>query len=249
MGLLRQGLYVDSIALMQIAEELQRLPGIEAGAVVMGTPANLASLDAAKLRPPEADGADPNDLLVAVRATSGQAGRAALQRAEARLASSGRGDGPRVRVSGLGERWFTAPAGTPVGLYFSGFGADDANPDIGDSAITETSGIGGVAMAGAPAIVQFVGGTPADALHCTELMYEITLSESEAYRIPVLNFRGTPTGIDVRLVVQTGELPQINTGIAHRQPGIGQIGAGLVKPPRACFEAALCALAAERRRA
>jgi hypothetical protein len=154
-----------------------------------------------------------------------------------------------IRVSGLGERWFTAPAGTPVGLYFSGFGPEDANPDIGDSAITETSGIGGFAMAAAPAIVQFVGGTPADALRYTELMYEITLAESEAYRIPVLGFRGTPTGIDVRLVMQTGVMPQINTGIAHRRPGIGQIGAGLVKPPQACFEAALRALAEERRRA
>jgi hypothetical protein len=153
-----------------------------------------------------------------------------------------------IRVSGLGERWFAAPAETPVGLYFPGFGPDEANPDIGDSAITETAGIGGFAMAGAPAIVQFVGGTPEDALRYTRLMYEITLAESEAYRIPALGFRGTPTGIDVRRVMQTGILPQINTGIAHRQPGIGQIGAGLVKPPRACFEAALHALAADARR-
>jgi hypothetical protein len=152
-----------------------------------------------------------------------------------------------IRVSGLGDPWFTAPAETPVGLYFSGFGPDEANPDIGDSAITETAGIGGFAMGGAPAIVQFVGGTPADALRYTQRMYEITVAESEAYRIPALEFRGTPTGIDVRLVVQTGILPQINTGIAHRRAGIGQIGAGLVKPPRACFEAALAALAAERR--
>jgi len=101
-------------------------------------------------------------------------------------------------------------------------------------------------MAAAPAIVQFVGGVPADALRYTQLMYEITLAESPAYRIPALNFRGTPTGIDARLVVQTGILPQINTGIAHRQPGIGQIGAGLVNPPRACFEAAVRALAATR---
>jgi hypothetical protein len=144
-----------------------------------------------------------------------------------------------IRVSGLGDRWFTAPAETPVGLYFAGFGAGDANPDIGDSAITETAGLGGFAMAGAPAIVQFVGGTPADALAATRLMYEITLGESDAYRLPALDFRGTPTGIDLRLVVQTGVLPQINTGIAHRAPGIGQIGAGLVKPPIECFEAAL----------
>jgi hypothetical protein len=150
-----------------------------------------------------------------------------------------------IRVSGLGDRWFTGPAGTPVGLYFAGFGAEDANPDMGDSAITETAGLGAFAMAGAPAIVQFVGGTPADALGYTRRMYEITLGESEAYRLPALDFRGTPTGIDVRLVLQTGILPQINTGIAHRRPGIGQIGAGLVNPPLACFKAAGRALAVE----
>jgi hypothetical protein len=150
-----------------------------------------------------------------------------------------------IRVSGLGDRWFTGPSGTPVGLYFAGFSGDDANPDMGDSAITETAGLGAFAMAGAPAIVQFVGGTPADALGYTRRMYEITLGESEAYRLPALDFRGTPTGIDVRLVLQTGILPQINTGIAHRLPGIGQIGAGLVNPPLLCFEAAGRALAAE----
>jgi hypothetical protein len=149
-----------------------------------------------------------------------------------------------IRVSGLGDRWFTGPAQTPVGLYFPGRGLDEANPDIGDSAITETAGVGGFAMAGAPAIVQFVGGRPADALRYTRLMYEIAMAESEAHRIPALDFRGTPTGIDVRLVMQTGILPQINTGIAHREPGVGQIGAGLVKPPMACFEGALEALAA-----
>jgi hypothetical protein len=150
-----------------------------------------------------------------------------------------------IRVSGLGDRWFTGPSGTPVGLYFPGFSAEDANPDMGDSAITETAGLGAFAMAGAPAIVQFVGGTPADALGHTRRMYEITLGESEAYRLPALDFRGTPTAIDVRLVLQTGILPQINTGIAHRLPGIGQIGAGLVNPPMACFEAAGQALAGE----
>jgi hypothetical protein len=153
-----------------------------------------------------------------------------------------------IRVSGLGDRWFTAPADTPVGLYFPGFGPDDANPDIGDSAITETAGIGGLAMGGAPAIVQFVGGSPASAIETTRLMYEVTAGEHEHYRIPALDFRGTPTGIDVRLVAQTGVLPQINTGIAHRQPGIGQVGAGLVKPPRACFTQAFEALVARRRR-
>jgi hypothetical protein len=154
-----------------------------------------------------------------------------------------------IRVSGLGDRWFTGPADVPVGLYFPGYGPDDSNPDIGDSAITETAGLGGFAMGGAPAIVQFVGGTPADALRTTRLMYEITLAEHEVYRIPALDFRGTPVGIDVRLVMATGILPQINTGIAHRQPGVGQIGAGLVRPPVACFADALHALANERRRA
>jgi hypothetical protein len=152
-----------------------------------------------------------------------------------------------IRVSGLGDRWFTGPAQTPRGLFFPGFGPEHANPDIGDSAITETAGLGGFAMGGAPAVVQFVGGTPADALRFTRLMYEITLGESTAYRLPTLDFRGTPTGIDVRLVAQTGLLPQINTGMAHREAGIGQIGAGLVNPPRACFDGALAALLAGAR--
>src|SRR5881296_1931670 len=151
-----------------------------------------------------------------------------------------------IKVSGLGNQWFTGPAGTPQGLYFPGFGPGDANPDIGDSAITETAGLGGFAMGGAPAVVQFVGGTPADALESTRLMYEITLGESTAYRLPPLDFRGTPTGIDVRLVVQTGILPQIDTGMAHREPGIGQVGAGLVKPPRVCFDRAFEALVQAR---
>jgi hypothetical protein len=149
-----------------------------------------------------------------------------------------------IRVSGLGDQWFTGPSNVPRGLYFAGFSADDANPDMGDSAITETAGLGGFAMAAAPAIVQFVGGAPADAIAHSERMYEITIGESLAYTLPILNFRGTPTGIDVRQVVQTGILPQINTGIASRRAGVGQIGAGLVNPPMACFLDALRALAA-----
>ena len=149
-----------------------------------------------------------------------------------------------IRVSGLGDRWFTAPAEVPVGLFFPGYTQADANPDIGDSTITETAGIGAFAMAAAPAIVQFVGGTPQMALEATQEMYEITVAENSAWGIPVLGFRGTPTGIDIRKVVRTGITPRVNTGIAHRQAGIGQIGAGLVRPPLACFEAALEAAAA-----
>jgi hypothetical protein len=149
-----------------------------------------------------------------------------------------------IRVSGLGkEQWFTAPAEIPVGLFFSGFTQADANPDIGDSAITETAGIGGFAMATAPAIVTFVGGTPKDAINATLEMYEITFGESKLFTMPVLDFRGTPTGIDIRKVVELGITPRINTGIAHKNAGIGQVGAGLVRPPLKIFEDALMAYA------
>jgi hypothetical protein len=149
-----------------------------------------------------------------------------------------------IRVSGLGEKeWFTAPAEIPVGLFFSGFSQADANPDIGDSAITETAGIGGFAMATAPAIVTFVGGTPKDAINATLEMYEITFAESKYFTMPSLDFRGTPTGIDLRKVVELGITPRINTGIAHRNAGVGQVGAGLVRPPLAIFEQALLAYA------
>jgi hypothetical protein len=148
-----------------------------------------------------------------------------------------------IRVSGLNEQWFTAPAQVPGGLYFPGYGDEDANADIGDSTITETAGIGGFAMAAAPAIVTFVSGTPKDALNATMEMYEITASEHKYFTIPQLDFRGTPVGIDLRKVVETGITPRINTGIAHKDAGIGQIGAGLVRPPMEIFEAALIAFA------
>ena len=148
-----------------------------------------------------------------------------------------------IQVSGTGDRWFTAPAPVPEGLYLGSYGPADANPDIGDSSITETAGLGGFAMAAAPAIVQFVGGTVADAFTATQQMYEITLAEHPRYQIPVLDFRGTPVGIDVTRVVRTGILPQINTGMAGRLAGTGQVGAGLVRPPIDCFRAALHGLA------
>jgi len=144
-----------------------------------------------------------------------------------------------IKVSGLGNRWFTAPAEIIDGLFFPGYGMEDANPDIGDSVITETSGIGGFAMATAPAIVQFVGGTPQDAIMYTTSMYEITEEESGIYKMPTMNFRGTPTGIDIQKVIETQILPIINTGIAHKDPGVGQVGAGIVRPPMKCFEDAL----------
>jgi len=148
-----------------------------------------------------------------------------------------------IRVSGLGERWFVGPAQYIQGLYFAGYGPEDANPDIGDSAITETSGVGAFAMAGAPAIVQFIGGTPADALRYTREMYDITVTSNPLFGIPALDFQGVPFGIDIRQVCRLNMPPVINTGIAHRLPGVGQIGAGIVYPPMDCFEQALQALA------
>ena len=148
-----------------------------------------------------------------------------------------------IRVSGLGDRWFTAPVAVPQGLYFPGFTAEDASGDIGDSTITETAGIGGFAMASAPAIVTFVSGTPRDAINATLEMYEICYAEHKYFTMPPLDFRGTPTGIDIRKVVEKGITPRVNTGIAHKDAGVGQVGAGLVRPPMAMFEEALVAFA------
>lgn len=149
-----------------------------------------------------------------------------------------------IRVSGLGDRWFVTRAPVVDGLYFPGYTIADAAPDLGDSAITETAGVGGFAMAAAPAIVKFVGGTPQDAAANTLAMGHITLRKNDAFTLPALDFAGTPACIDVRLVVDTGILPVINTGIAHREPGVGQIGAGVTRAPLACFTEAVAALAA-----
>jgi hypothetical protein len=151
-----------------------------------------------------------------------------------------------VRVSGDPARWFTAPSAVPVGLFLGTYTQDDANPDIGDSAITETYGLGGFAMAAAPAIASVVGGTARTALDATREMYEITLEEHPLHQVPALDFRGTPTGIDVRRVVETGIRPLINTGIAHRRAGVGQVGAGLVRAPLEPFLAAHRHLLASR---
>lgn len=140
-----------------------------------------------------------------------------------------------IRMAAMPERWFVAPAGKVDGLYLPGFSEEDANPDIGDSTVTETAGFGGFAMASAPAIARFVGGTPQEALEATREMYEICFTEHEHFTIPALNFRGTPLGIDVRKVAEIGILPRLNTGIAHKKPGIGMVGAGVLRAPEACF--------------
>lgn len=149
-----------------------------------------------------------------------------------------------IRVSGCGDQWFTAEVEMPRGLYFPGFTERDANPDMGDSTIVETIGLGGFAMAASPAVAGFVGaGSAADAAHYTNRMTEITCGRNPEWTIPGLDFAGVPSGIDVRKVIRSGITPIINTGIAHREPGIGQVGAGIVNAPLACFEQACKALA------
>jgi len=145
-----------------------------------------------------------------------------------------------IRVSATGDEWFTAPVEMPKGLYFPGFTEDDANPDMGDSTIVETVGLGGFAMAASPAVAGFVGaGVAADAINFTRSMLEITVGENPEWTIPAIDYTGVPTGIDICLVLETGLAPTINTGIAHKEPGVGQVGAGVVRAPMACFEKAL----------
>lgn len=148
-----------------------------------------------------------------------------------------------IRLSGTGDRWFEAPANPVDGLYFPGYSLADAAADLGDSSITETAGVGGFAMAAAPAIVKFVGGTAADALHHSLRMRAITLGANPSFTLPALDFAAVAAGIDARKVVDRGILPVINSGIAHREPGVGQIGAGITSAPMACFGAAVKALA------
>lgn len=149
-----------------------------------------------------------------------------------------------IRIAGMGDEWFTAPVNTPQGLYFTGYSSDDANPDIGDSAITETIGVGGMAMIAAPAVTRFVGsGGFEDALATSDEMTEICIGENPNFSIPTWDFKGACLGIDARLVVEKGITPVINTGIAHKIAGFGQIGAGTVNPPIECFEKAITAYA------
>jgi len=149
-----------------------------------------------------------------------------------------------IRISATGDEWFTAPVEMPEGLYFPGFSEADANPDMGDSTIIETIGLGGFAMGASPAVAGFVGaGVASEASAFTRKMSEITVGENPEWTIPSMDYKGVPSGIDIRLILETGLAPTINTGIAHKEPGVGQVGAGVVKAPMVCFEKALRALA------
>lgn len=158
------------------------------------------------------------------------------------------GNGVRwgIKVSGCGGQWFTAPVPSIQGRYFKEYGPEDASPVIGDSEIAETMGLGAFAMAAAPALAPYIGGTPERAKELTVKMYEITLAEHPRFKVPSLEYRGTPMGIDVRRVIETGIEPIFNTGIAHKDPGVGQIGAGFGHTPMACCIAALDALQAKQ---
>ena len=144
-----------------------------------------------------------------------------------------------IRMSGTGGEWFRQPAPVINGLYFPGYSESDANPDLGDSAITETVGLGGFSMAASPAIVKFVGGSASDSFSYTEEMHTITLSKNSTWGIPSMDFKGTPLGIDARKVIDTNSRPVVNTGIASKLAGVGQIGAGITRGPTGCFSDAL----------
>jgi hypothetical protein len=146
-----------------------------------------------------------------------------------------------IRVSGLGDEWFTAPSPMVEGLYVPGYSASDAGADMGDSAITETVGWGAFVLGGAPGILTLVGGTPEEALGYTREMRNITAASHPTYRMPAFGFEGAPVGIDIRKVIQTGITPIIDTAIAHKDPGYPKIGAGLVRAPLECFKKALIA--------
>ncbi|HLH23711.1 MAG TPA: DUF1116 domain-containing protein [Chloroflexota bacterium] len=147
-----------------------------------------------------------------------------------------------IRISAFPDRWFTAPVAPVEGAYFEGYGPADANPDLGDSAITETLGLGAFALAAAPALARYMGVAPGEVAQFTERMYPLVLGEHPDLTIPALGYRGVPTGIDVRRVATSGVTPVTNSGLAHRAGGIGQIGAGYVWTPLACYEAAAAAL-------
>ena len=148
-----------------------------------------------------------------------------------------------IRVSGLGDQWFKAPAPKVELLFFPGYGPEDATNDCGDSCVTEVAGIGALVMAAAPAMVQFVGGTVSDAINYSKEMYEITAGKNPNFTIPYLDFDGAPIGIDIIKVIRTGITPYINTSIGHKLPNFGQVGAGMTQAPLACFKGALEAFA------
>lgn len=157
------------------------------------------------------------------------------------MCSNGRRMG--LRVSGV-DGWLTAPAPAGRPKVFSGFTTADACPAMGDSFMTETIGLGAFALTAAPAISSFIGGTHEEAVELVRSMRRICRGGSKRFLIPSDAFAGTPVGIDVNLVCRTGITPIVNNGFAHREPGIGQVGAGLTRLPIEPFLTARDTLAA-----
>jgi hypothetical protein len=140
-----------------------------------------------------------------------------------------------IRVSGLGDQWFTAPSPRPDGAFVPGYSQEDAGLDMGDSAVTETVGWGAFVLAGALGLLPQLGAKLESAVAQSQRMRDITLSASPSFLIPALGFAGAPVGIDLRKVLDTGVTPLIDTAIAHKDPGHGYIGGGIVNAPMECF--------------
>ncbi len=141
-----------------------------------------------------------------------------------------------IRVSGLGDTWFNGPYPSVQAKLFEGHNEDEITWMGGESIITETIGLGGFAQAGAPALQNYQGGSYEPMIARNKELYQIVVGENPSLLIPAFGFRGTPTGIDIFKVLETKVLPTMDIGIAGRDGG--QIGAGIVRAPIACFEAA-----------
>jgi succinyl-CoA synthetase alpha subunit len=97
LGLVRRSSYQDSVTLLQVAREMEAVPGVRRAAALMGTPPNLALLREADLLTADGESAGPTDLVLAVSADDEAAARAALAAAEAALT-------PRAARAGTSAR-------------------------------------------------------------------------------------------------------------------------------------------------
>jgi hypothetical protein len=150
-----------------------------------------------------------------------------------------------IKVSGMGDKWFLGPASPITGFMFPGFKVEESELDIGDSAISETRGLGGTALPSSPSQARLLGEDFQTAVNHTRAMREVSVSEDQLFRIPYMDFSGVPVGIDIRKVVQTSIVPKIDTGMAHKEGGHGIIGTGITEAPIQAFKNAVVAFAAQ----
>lgn len=144
-----------------------------------------------------------------------------------------------IQVSGCGDEWFVTDSPLGNTKISDGYTIDDAQPALGDSFITEVVGLGACALSAAPAISSFLGTSQSDSENIVETMRRVCAGTSSRFVIPSGGYVGTPLGIDVSKVVSAATSPIVEYGLAHKRPGIGQIGAGLTEVPMAPFEQAL----------